>query len=133
MLHHIQEELHAELKLLHQIYFFFHQIREILHETSKFLHQIRNVLHQTDGSFGLPYFNRFRWCKPEDLPNSFLTFYLCLCNFIEITLLHGCSLVHLLHIFWEHLFLGTPLDSSFCIDICWGYNMFRFILNTYCT
>ena len=23
MLHHIQEELHAELKLLHQIYFFF--------------------------------------------------------------------------------------------------------------
>ena len=35
-MHHIQKELHAELKLLHQIYFFFHQIREILHETSNF-------------------------------------------------------------------------------------------------
>ena len=52
-LHHIQKELHAELKILHQIYFFY-QVREILHETSKFLHQIRNILHQTDGTFGLP-------------------------------------------------------------------------------
>ena len=54
-LHHIQKELHAKLKILHQIYiFFFHQIRKILHETSKFLHQIRNILHQTNGTFELP-------------------------------------------------------------------------------
>ena len=39
---------------------------------------------------------------------------LLLCNFIEITLQHGCSLVNLLHIL-EHLLRGTPLDGCFCI------------------
>ena len=38
-----------------------------------------------------------------------------LCNFIEITLPHGCSPVNLLHIYSysEHLWLKTPLDSYF--------------------
>ena len=37
-----------------------------------------------------------------------------LSNFIEITLLHGCSPVNVLHIV-EHLFLRTSLDGCFCI------------------
>ena len=36
-----------------------------------------------------------------------------LCNFIEITLWHGCSPVNLLHIS-EHLFLRTLPDGCFC-------------------
>ena len=38
-----------------------------------------------------------------------------LCNFIEITLPHGCSPVDLLHIF-SQLFLRTPLHGRFCIS-----------------
>ena len=56
-LDHIQKELHAELKILHQTNFFFHQIRKLLNETSTFLHEIRNILYQTDGTSGLPYFS----------------------------------------------------------------------------
>ena len=39
-----------------------------------------------------------------------------LCNFIEITLRHGCSTVNLLHIFRtpKHPFLWAPLDGCFC-------------------
>ena len=37
-----------------------------------------------------------------------------LCNFIKITLRHGCSPVNLLHIFSEYLFLRIPLDGCFC-------------------
>ena len=40
-----------------------------------------------------------------------------LCNFMEITLRHGCSVVNWLHIFWEHLFLKTPLDGCFWIKL----------------
>ena len=36
-----------------------------------------------------------------------------LCNFIEITLRHGCSPVNLLHIF-TNLFVRTPLGGCFC-------------------
>ena len=35
------------------------------------------------------------------------------CNFIEVTLWHGCSPVNLLDIFSEHLFPRTPLDGCF--------------------
>ena len=41
-----------------------------------------------------------------------------LCNFIEITLRHGCSLVNLLHIFrTPHLFLRALQDGWFCTSI----------------
>ena len=39
-----------------------------------------------------------------------------LCNFIEITIQHGCSPANLLHIFRKP-FLKTPLDGYFYIDV----------------
>ena len=44
-LHYIQKELHAELNILHQIYFFSPNQKNFT----------RNILHQTDGTSGLPY------------------------------------------------------------------------------
>ena len=45
-----------------------------------------------------------------------------LCNFIEITLRHGCFPVNLLHIS-EHLLLRTPPNGCFCC--LWYYSMLK--------
>ena len=47
-----------------------------------------------------------------ELPSRSVISIKLLCNFIEITLRHGCSPVNFLHIF-STLFLGTPLSGCF--------------------
>ena len=51
-LHYIQKGLHAELNILHQIYFFSPNQKNFTRNTNIFT---QNILHQTDGTFGLPY------------------------------------------------------------------------------
>ena len=51
--------------------------------------------------------------NPPELPKL-------LCNFIEITLWHGCSSVNLLGIFRTSFFVGTSLEGCF-----WKYTVFK--------
>ena len=57
------------------------------------------------------------------------------CNFIEITLQHGCSPVNLLHIF-RTPFSKKPLDSYFYmmlkISILWLYNITFLRIRVHC-